>query len=145
MVDSERVMDFDNVSCRAFICSALGRVASHFAHGPPQAFKLARLQRWPIVAQSQIIINAILKKAQLHSCTSHCPTRFYITRYFSSPLARIRSSARIGTVGHVWEHFDDISPVLVSFWTCLLTTSMSDQLVEEATQVRNTWIEIIFY
>jgi hypothetical protein len=72
-------MDFDNVSCRAFICAALGRVASHFAHGPPQAFKLARLQRWPIVAQSQIIMNAISS----HFCVrSIVPAGFYITRYF---------------------------------------------------------------
>jgi len=60
MVDSERVIEFDDASFMAFICSTLGHVAgfrSHFVHGPP--FGLARLQRWPIVAQSQIIINAM--------------------------------------------------------------------------------------
>jgi hypothetical protein len=44
MVGSERVTVIDDPSWRDFICSVLGRVASHFAHGPPHAFELARLQ-----------------------------------------------------------------------------------------------------
>ena len=62
MVDSQRIVEFYDASSRAFICSSLGPVAGfipHFAHGPPQAFELARLPGWPIVAQSQIIINAM--------------------------------------------------------------------------------------
>jgi hypothetical protein len=49
-------MEIDDPSCRAFICSALGHVASHFAHGPPHAFELARLQS-PALAHCRPISN----------------------------------------------------------------------------------------
>jgi hypothetical protein len=49
-------MEIDNPSWRACICSALGCVASHFAHGPPHAFELARLQS-PALAHCRPMSN----------------------------------------------------------------------------------------